>query len=220
MREVLARQPQHHRALEQLVIVCLQGGRPDEAQQCLQQLVDASPGEPIYCERLATLLERRGRADAAVACYRRLLAARPGLNNSRYNLARLLKRLGRNEESLQEYQACLAGNISCPEEVHNNVSVIHSAGHRHAQALASLQAALSHNPDYVPALFNLALLREEQGQWDEAKALFGRILVQEPRHPGALAHIANAEFVPDPVAPIIRQMKRALRQEDLAEAAE
>lgn len=200
------------------MIVSLQGGRPDEAQQCLQQLTDAYPGEPLYCERLATLLESRGYADDAVACYDRLLAARPELNDSRYNLARLLKRLGYSERALREYQQCLARNIERPEDVLNNISVIHSAAHRHAEALASLQVALGHNPDYVPALYNLALLHEERGQWIEAKALFGRILEQQPRHAGALAHIANGETIVDPVAPIIRQMKRALRHESLADA--
>jgi tetratricopeptide (TPR) repeat protein len=213
---VLATQPRQRQALEQLVMICLQGGRPDEAQLHLQQLVDACPGEAIYTERLATLLEKRGHADAAVACFRRLLAARPGLNNSRYNLARLLKRIGRSEEALQEYQACLARNIERPEEVHNNISVIHTASQRHEQARASLQTALAHNPAYVPALFNLALLLEEQGQWDKAKALFTRILAQQPRHAGALAHIANGELVADLVAPINRQIKRTLRNKDLA----
>ena len=197
-------------------MICLQGGRPDEAQLHLQQLVDAYPGEAIYTERLATLLERRGHGDEAVACYRRLLAARPGLNNSRYNLARLLKRIGRSEEALQEYQACLARNIARPEEVHNNISVIHTARQRHELALAALQAALAHNPEYIPALYNLAQLREEQGDWAEALRLFNRILQREPRHAGALAHIAYGERITDPVAPVVRQIKRVLRNQDLA----
>jgi len=215
LREALETEPRHRQALEQLVMICLQGGRPDEAQLYLQQLVDAYPGEAIYTERLATLLERRGHSDEAVACYRRLLTARPGLNNSRYNLARLLKRIGRSEEALQTYRDCLARNIERPEEVHNNISVIHTARQQHELALAALQAALAHNPEYIPALYNLALLREEQGEWAEARSLFNRILQREPRHAGALAHIANGELINDPVAPVIRQMKRALRNQDL-----
>ncbi|MCB1855338.1 MAG: sulfotransferase [Pseudomonadales bacterium] len=197
-------------------MACLQGGRPDQAQLHLQQLVAAYPGEAIYTERLATLLERRGFVDEAEACFRRLLATHPGLNNSRYNLARLLKRHGRHEQALEEYQQCLARNIARPEEVHNNISVIHTARHRHEQALAALRAALAHNPEYIPALYNLAQLLEEQGEWEEAKVLFSRILQREPGHAGALAHIANGETVVDPVAPVVRQIKRALRREGLA----
>lgn len=204
-------------ALENLAVICLQTGRPDEAQQHLRSLVRNHPAEPVYCDRLATLLERRGQSDAAIACYRRLLRNYPGFNNSRYNLARLLKRSGHLAEALEAYGECLEAGIEQAEEVHTNISVIHTEQHRHEDAQQALQRALSVNPRYVPAIYNLALLLEEQGDWAQARAKFHQILEQDPRHPGALSHIAHGEKVTDPVAPVIRQMKRALRQEGVAQ---
>lgn len=214
---MLAEQAQNRVALENLVVICLQTGRADKAEQYLQTLVKTNPAEPLYCDRLATLLERRGKSDEAIACYQRLLRSQPALNNSRYNLARLLKRAGHEVEALRVYEECLKRGIEQPEDVHTNISVIHSNQHRHEQARQSLQNALAVNPLYLPALFNLALLYEEEGDWLQARSLYAQILKQEPRHAGALSHIAQGEKVLDPVAPVIRQMKRVLRQEGLAE---
>jgi len=207
----------HREALESLVVIALQGGKAAEAEQYLRRLVDAHTDEPLYCDRLATLLERQGRSDEAVACYRALLESHPDFNNSRYNLARLLKRAGHPEDALREYAECLARGIERAEEVHTNISVIHTDAHRHTEAREALQRALQANPDYAPALFNMGLLLEEQGEWAQASALFQQILSRDPRHPGALVHLANGERVTDPVAPVIRNMKRTLRQDSIAD---
>lgn len=199
------------------MVLCLQSGRPDEAQKQLRSLIRNHPAEPVYCDRLATLLERRGQSDEAIACYRRLLRNYPRFNNSRYNMARLLKRSGHPAEALKAYGECLEAGIEQAEEVHTNISVIHTELHRHEQAQQALQQALAINPRYLPAMYNLALLLEEQGDWAEARSRFSQILEQDSRHPGALSHIAHGEQVADPVAPVIRQMKRALRREGIAE---
>ena len=212
---VLRLDADNREALENLVIICLGSARPDAAQQYLQQLVTAYPAQPLYCERLATLLERRGSVEKAIACYRRLLDAHPEKNNSRYNLARLLKRSGYEEEALREYRECLQRSIQRPEEVHTNISVIYSSLHQHSQARQSLHTALALNPQYLPALFNLALLEEELGNWEQARSRYLRILEQQPQHPGALAQLANGERVSDPVDPLIRSMKRALRRDQV-----
>jgi len=212
---VLRLDADNREALENLVIICLGSARPDAAKQYLQLLVTAYPAQPLYCERLATLLERRGSVEEAIACYRRLLDAHPEKNNSRYNLARLLKRSGYEEEALREYRECLQRNIQHPEEVHTNISVIHSGLHQHSEAQKSLHTALALNPQYQPALFNLALLEEELGNWEQARSRYLQILEQQPYHPGALAQLANGEQVSNPVDPLIRSMKRALRRDQV-----
>jgi tetratricopeptide (TPR) repeat protein len=216
-QQVLATERHNRVALESLVVICLQNGRADDAEQHLQSLVASHPNQPLYCDRLATLLESRGKSEEAIACYRRLLRDKPASTNSRFNLARLLKRVGHLDDALQAYDQCLKRGIDHPEKVHTNISAIQSDQHRHEHAHQSLQKALAVNPRYLPALFNLALLYEEHGDWTQARSLFAQILKQAPRHAGALTHIAHGEKVQDPVAPINRQMKRVLRQEGLAE---
>jgi tetratricopeptide (TPR) repeat protein len=221
LREVLEQDADNREALRSLVIICLQTGRVDQAEQLLQQLVAIDPEDPLYCERLATLLYNRGKADEAIAAYRALLTRVPEQDSSRYNLARLLKRAGFPQEALQEYAECLQRGIDKPEEVLTNISVIHTEAHDNTRAEAVLREALAINLDYVPALHNLALLQEETGDWPAARALFVNILELEPLHPGALSHLAHGDTISDPVDPLVRSMKRAVRQDaDSKEAQE
>lgn len=211
-RQVIALDQRNREALEQLVMLCLQRGQPDVAEDFLRQLVSHYPAEPLYCNRLATLLERRGRGADAIDCYRRLLATRPHLSNSRYNLALLLKREGHADEALAEYRACLERKIDHPEQVLSNISVIYSDQHRHEEARQALQAALGHNPDYLPALHNLAQIQEEEGDWAAARQLYQRILQLHPGHAGALAHLANGTRFTDPADPLVNQLRAALER--------
>lgn len=194
-------------------MLCLQSNRPDEAEQLLRQLIAIFPTQAIYGERLATLQDRRGKSHEAIASYYELLQRNPGLNNSRYNLARLLRRRGRTEEALREYEECLRRGIEHPEEVHANISIIYSDLQRHDAARRSLETALALNPKHIPALFNLAQLEEENGDWENALPLFRNILKLDPTHAGALSHIAHGQKTTDPVDPVIRNMKRALRRD-------
>ena len=215
--EVLKQDANNQEALGGLVMICLQSGRAEEAQQHLQCLVATYPENELYCERLATLLVSRGEADKAIAAYRTLLAGSPQRSNSRYNLARLLKRTGYPDQALVEYEECLQRSIDCPEEVLTNISVIHTEAHHNDRAEAALRRALSINMDYVPALYNLALLQEEMGDWSAAHAQLVNILALQPLHAGALSHIAAAQTITDPVDPLLRSMKRAERQDGVTE---
>ena len=73
--------------------------------------------------------------------------------------------------------------MSQPEEVHLNRGVIYSDYLRQdAAAERELQAALTAlNPNYIPALLNLANLREDLRQARGGAALYERILAIEPR---------------------------------------
>ena len=193
-------------------MICLQGGKPDEAVELLQHLVAHYPDETLYCDRLATLCEARGRRADAIACYRQHLAAHPERNNSRYNLAKLLKRHGDSQGALREYRECLERNIQRPEEVLSNISIILSGLHRHDEARQALEAALGHNADYIPALFNLGLLHEEQGNWSAARSLFQQILTMHPLHPGALSHIAQGERTANASDPVVSSLLQAVKQ--------
>lgn len=198
-------------SLEQLVLIALQTGEPATAEQHLRTLVSAYPDQLVYRKRLATLLEQQQRFGEAAACYQKLLEGGGDNADLRYNLARLLQRSGAPESALEQYGECLRSGIERPEEVHNNMGIIQGQLQRHAAARASFLEALECSRSYLPALFNLAVLEEEHGRWDEASALFRRILAIDPRHAGALVRLVNGTRVRDPADPLFRRMKRMLR---------
>jgi tetratricopeptide (TPR) repeat protein len=159
----------------------------------------------------AVLLERSGRLPEAEAAYERLLARWPDLPESWYNLAVLQRRAGRFDAALASYRQALDRGVSKPEEVHLNRGVIYSDFLRQdAAAEEELRAALALNPDYVPALVNLANLKEDLGQRDEALAVYERILALEPDSSEALARYAELKSVPTPDDPLVARLDRAL----------
>ena len=92
--------------------------------------------------------------------------------------------------------------------------MIHSEQHRYEKARSALENALSINSDYVPALYNLALLNEELGVWQEARDLLQRILIQEPNHFDALMRLAYSKAT-EPDDPIISQLNTSLEATSL-----
>jgi Tfp pilus assembly protein PilF len=165
--------------------------------------------------RDAVLLERAGRLAEAEAAYVHLLSRWPDLPDSWYNLALLQRRAGRFDAALASYQQALDRGVSQPEEVHLNRGVIYSDHLRQdAAAERELQAALALNPNYVPALLNLANLREDFGRREEAQKIYERILAIDPRSREALARYANLLTPSGPDDPLIGRLQEAIADRD------
>ena len=168
----------------------------------------------------AEMLERAGRLAEAEATYVQLLANWPDLPNTWYNLARLQRRLGRFDAALNSYSQALQRGVSQPEEVHLNRAVIYSDCLRQdAAAERELNTALALDAHYVPALLNLANLREDYGRRAEALALYETILGLEPRYHEALARYASLKGVCGSDDPLIARLAAAIDHDD-ASAAE
>lgn len=161
--------------------------------------------------RSAAALEKAGRFAEAEAAYLRVLASWPDLPNTWYNLARLQRQAGRYDAALASYQQALDRGVSEPEEVHLNRGVIYSDHLRQDDAAErELQFALTLNPNYVPALLNLANLREDFGQQAEAGALYEKILGLEPRCYMALARYAGLQKIARPDDPLIARLRAGI----------
>lgn len=165
--------------------------------------------DPEFLLREAARLRRLGQVPEAIDAYERLLALRPDLAESWYNLGLLRRHAGAFDAALDAYQRALDLRIRDPEEVHLNRAVIYS-DHLNdpASAERELNAALARNPEYIPAIFNLANLREDQGQREDALALYEAILARRPDEHEALARAANLRTISgadDPLAHRLRE---------------
>jgi len=155
-------------------------------------------------------LERSGQRDQALACYEQFLRAYPSETVSRYNYACVLRRAGRNEDALVQFQRTLDEHISDPQEVLATMAAILADLQRHAEARLALERSLALDPDFYPALYNLALLEEEEGNQPEARALLRRILARSPHDSAALARLSHGQRLLDPADPLPGQLERAL----------
>jgi len=170
--------------------------------------------------RSAVALEQAGHLAEAEAAYVRVLASWPDLPDTWYNLARLQRQGGRFAAALASYQQALDRGVSQPEEVHLNRGVIYADCLRQDEAAErELHAALALNPDYVPALLNLANLREDFGKQAEASALYEKILALQPRCYIALARYAGLQKIVRPDDPLIARLRAAIA-DPLASAAD
>jgi tetratricopeptide (TPR) repeat protein len=168
---------------------------------------------------VARLLDRQGRTEEAIAAYERLLSGWPKLPNAWYNLALLQKKDRRFIAALESYRQALQCGIARPEEVHLNCSVIY-ADHllQHDAAERELATALELNPDYVPALLNLANLQEDRGRRGPAEELYLRALAVEPNCSLALARYANLRRVSGADDPLIGRLRRAVEAPSISAA--
>lgn len=170
--------------------------------------------------RQAWALQSSGRFSEAETAYRQLLARWPHLSDGWYNLALVQRHAGHFDAALASYQQALDRGVSQPEEVHLNRGVIYWDYLRDAvSAEAELHAALRLNSGYLPALLNLANLREDFGRRDDALALYSRILGLAPHHFEALARYATLKSAFAADDPIITRLREAIADRD-ATAAE
>lgn len=215
-RAALALDENCRAAQEALVVVLVRGQRFNEARDLLLDMISARPQEAMYYQRLNAVCEAGGDREPAAQAFRRLLESQPGLTDIRYNLAHLLNRMGDCAGAEREYLACLEQGVNNPAEVHNNLALIYGAEGRDAESAQQLERALRLDEHYLPALYNLALLREEQGDWRRASSLFKQVLAEEPNHVEAMVHLAQGETFSAPTDPVTRKITRALKRDKLA----
>lgn len=171
----------------------------------------------------AAALRRAGRTAEAIAAYSALLEREPDLPDSWYNLAWLQRQARNYQAALECYQHALNRGVRDPEEVHVNRAVIlsdHLA--RHDEAEAELEAALSLNPAYLPALLNLGNLHEDRGRRDAAQAMYRRALEIAPENALATSRLAGVVDTQSQAAgELIEQLQRAIgRARSPAETAD
>ena len=162
--------------------------------------------------RDAHQLHRLGRVPEAIEAYTRILALRADLAECWFNLGVLLRQQRQFTEALAAYQRALDNGISGPEEVYLNRGVIYADYLRQdAAAEQELRRALQLNPDYIPALLNLANLQEDLGNRSEAGALYERILTLDASCLEALARYANLQPAASADDRLVTQLEGALR---------
>jgi len=162
--------------------------------------------------RDAHQLHRLGRVPEAIEAYTRILALRADLAECWFNLGVLLRQQRQFTEALAAYQRALDNGISGPEEVYLNRAVIYADYLRQdAAAEQELKRALQLNPEYIPALLNLANLQEDLGNRSEARALYERILTLDASCLEALARYANLQPAASADDRLVTQLVGALR---------
>jgi len=131
---------------------------------------------------LAGLLLARGEASIALAEAERAIVLNPRNAGAHLHRAEALHALGRSEEGRQASRAALANaggdahvKLRPPDE----------------EEVRTLRAAVETSPANADALYRLASLARDAGQFEEAAGLWQRALAANPRHVAALNDLAG-----------------------------
>jgi tetratricopeptide (TPR) repeat protein len=107
-REIVRLDPMNPQVHHDLGMMCLFGGRPDEAALSLERAVELRPGFGSALEHLATALLQLGREREALLAYRRLGRSADDPVARQFSLAMALKMEGRPEEAEKELRDLIA----------------------------------------------------------------------------------------------------------------
>jgi len=189
-RSVLAGNPADADALHLLGVLCLQGGRAEEAVQRLGEAVRLAPAHAAALVNFGNALAALRRDGEAVAAYGRALAAKPDHPDALLNRGNALARLGRQAAARADWERLLAVQPQRLAALLEQGNALRAQG-RHAAALAAYDLALRLSPGEADALANRGVALAALGRLEEALESQEQALAARPAHAGALINRGN-----------------------------
>jgi len=217
-RQVLAGDPGHAEAHNNLGTALLHQGQPEEALACYHEAIRLRPDYVDAHNNLGHALNVLGRLDEALACYREALRLRPDYAPAHFNLGNALKAQGKPAEAL----ACFREAVRLrPDyaEAHNNLGNVLAELGKLEEALACYREAIRLRPSYADPHNNLGNALSEQGRWDEALPSLREALRLCPDFAEAHNNLGNVLFEQGRLEEAFASLREALHlQPDFAEA--
>jgi tetratricopeptide (TPR) repeat protein len=164
-------------------------GKTVEASTILETFAQAQGADIV--SRAAALLDELGQAGAAERMYRQALAR----SKQPESILGFIRFLGRQNRLTQALDECDRAWQTCPPEAVASVSVALLAAAQATPELFQrvenrLQAAIRNHPQTTPLLFSLGQLRNIQGRYAEAMALYRQVIDRDPGHVAARNNLA------------------------------
>ena len=162
------------------------------------QLIETNANRPTLTDALrralAKLAEDLEQFDLAERLFRQL-TERSGRVQNRLALATFLGRRGKTKEALDECERLWAGNTNPEELVQSTLEALYSGGGQHDPAqvervAAWIQKGLEQKPKSSILIIAMANLRERQGRFQDAEALYRRAIDQGEGDVVALNNLA------------------------------
>jgi tetratricopeptide (TPR) repeat protein len=155
----------------------------DRARLAYESAINRSPDDWLLRDNLASLLMEHGDFAGAAARWQKVLARMPagtlfaaGVN---LNLGEALGRLGRLDEAMEQFQLAAKGWRDVPN-IHRGMGEILTLQQKYIAAAAEFSRAIRLNPNHVPAINGLGMVRFRTNDFTGAVAEFQRALAIEP----------------------------------------
>ncbi|WP_035493676.1 tetratricopeptide repeat protein [Baaleninema simplex] len=189
---VLQREPDNETALRGLIDVRRQQGDIEGAIEPLERLAELNPDEPRYTILLAQTKQYLGDLEGAAETYRNLLTREPGSIQALQGLVDLLLQEGRPEAAVGVIEETLQLAPQANQDGADSIDVVsvqlllgqvYAYQGRTEDALNVYENLIQEHSDDFRPLVGKALLLEQSGKVDEAKATLNTALsVAPPQH--------------------------------------
>jgi len=198
--EALEVDPESLAARNELAVVSLALGRPDQALQLLRWVLKRAPDLAPAHTNCGIAWQQAGKPEEALACFRRALALEPDSTAARNNLALCLRRLDRHDEAEAELRHALGLAPGDVWTVTNLATLLRDLG-RPLEARALAEPPLADHPDAVDLRCALAAALQDLGELDGARVHYDAALAARPGYGVArlgrgLLRLSCAEFAP------------------------
>ena len=157
--------------------------RFDEADEHLRRALARAPGNTAALQNVAEALRKRGRYEKAVESYRSVLAIDPDFAMAHAGMGDALFRLERYEEAIPSLERSLELH-SVPPTATARLVLLGNASRaldRPEAAMEYFERAVELDPRNGDAIDHLAMMRFTAKRYDEALALYRRMLEVRPR---------------------------------------
>ena len=184
-RQVLAQEPNHADALNQLGYLLYQTGRYQEALELIGRAIDRDPSTAEYHNNLGLALAALDLTDRAIAAYRKAAALNPAHPEIHNNLGNALEGVGRLDQAIASFGQAIALRPNLAEAHDNLGRALKKAG-KLTEALAAHEQAVRLQPGLASAHLNLGLLCLLMGDlrrgWIECEWRWQTVESSVPRH--------------------------------------
>ncbi len=193
-----------------LGIILVQAGRPEEAVEHFQQALRLKPDNAEAHNNLGNVLDDAGRPQEAMEHYREALRLKPNYTEAHFNLGLLLAKAGRLSEAIEHYRQTVQLQ---PDylKAHNNLGVALIQAGRSEEAIECFQQALRLQPDYAEAYNNLGVALDEADRLPEAIEQFRQALRLQPDYPEAQNNLGKVLIKTGRSQEAIAHFQQALR---------
>lgn len=169
-----------------LAMAYLRLNRPDWGRDELQRLSQGNPQNPLYLYWLAKLDYDARAYTSAISRLRRVIELDPNMMRAYNNLGLCYDSLGQFDEAIQNFTRAIELNHRQKQPSAwppLNLAVSLVTLNRLDEAIARLHEALSYNPRFAQAHYQLGLVLEKQRKFEEAIAPLQRAIELDPLYP-------------------------------------
>ncbi|MGD0388832.1 MAG: tetratricopeptide repeat protein [Tepidisphaeraceae bacterium] len=188
-RQILAQQPEHIDAMQNLGIIAQQAGRTGIAVDLIRRAIALRPNYAEAYSNLGNALKDNGQLDEAIAACRQAIALKPDLPEAHSNLGAALLGKGQFDEAIAACRRAISlrPNLS---EAHASLGAALAGKGELDEAAAAFRRAIALKPSLPEAHGNLGNALRDKGQLEEAVAAYRQAISLRPAY--AEAHIGLA----------------------------